>query len=197
MLDRGQTVVIGRGTLREIGGPTMSDTYSYGATNRDYWDQQYPGIFKPIPKVQQSLASPNPPPKRRTVAAMPLRAPERAGDVLLLWLPLPPEELHPNARVHFQNKARHAKAARNIAATVAAMAKFPEPWDAARIDATFYLGRVRDADGLWTWIKNYIDGLQGQIIKNDSRLLLGDIQQASGKQANDRREVELTLTRLA
>jgi hypothetical protein len=169
----------------------MTDT-----SNRAYWNQQYPGIFKPIPAVQQSLASPTPPRKRKQVAPLPLRAPERAGDVLLLWLPLPPDELHPNSRVHYQNKARHAKSARNIAATIAAMANLPAPWETARLDATFYLPRVRDCDGLWTWIKNYIDGLQGLLIRNDSHLTLGDIQQATGKQSEGRREVELTITRL-
>jgi hypothetical protein len=169
----------------------MTDT-----CNRDYWEQQYPGVFKPIPAVQKSLAHPTPR-KKRTPAPLPLRAPERAGDVLLLWLPLPPEELHPNARVHYQNKARHAKSARNIAATIAAMADLPEPWVTARIDATFYLPRVRDCDGLWTWIKNYIDGLQGHVIKNDSHLTLGDIQQASGKASEGRREVQIQITRVA
>jgi crossover junction endodeoxyribonuclease RusA len=171
----------------------------YGTCNRDYFIQQYPDladVFKPKTKAQQSFAQPTPRKSRPKPAPLPLRKPERAGDVLVLFLPLPPEELHPNARVHFQNKARHAKNARNIAATIATTARLEAPWEAARIDATFYLPRVRDADGLWTWIKNYIDGLQQIIIQNDSRVQLGDVWQHTGKLSDGRREVEITLTRL-
>lgn len=174
----------------------MTDTYGYPQTNRDYWDQQYPGIFKPVPKVQQSLAQPTP--RKAKPAPTPLRKPERAGDVICIWLPLPHAQLHKNGSKS-KNRgwvASLIRSAKNAAHFAAWIVRFPEPPKAVRIDLTFYMTRRRDDDGLIHWCVPYRDGIASALGCNDGNFTTGDVRQVTGKAAGDRREVELVLTKI-
>jgi crossover junction endodeoxyribonuclease RusA len=174
------------------------DTYSYIKTNKDYWDQQYPGVFRPIPKSHQSLAQPTPPRKSRPKPApLPLRKPERAGDVIVIPLPLPHKILHKNGRTkNYKWKASVTKAARNAALTMAYLVRPKEPWQAVRIDLTFWVGRKHDDDGLIHWAVPYRDGIAEAIGVNDANFQQGRVSQFVDGSATGRREVEITLTRL-
>lgn len=97
-------------------------------------------------------------------------------------LPLPPRDLHPNARVHWAAKARATKQARQtgyVAARVAWGLSPPPCWPLARVTATFYFktNRKQDRDNLIAWLKSYIDGLEDfGIIDDDTNLLWGEVE---------------------
>lgn len=111
-----------------------------------------------------------------------------------LTLPVPAEVLHPNARSHWASKARATKKRRHEVATVAAAYRTPcMPWKAATIQATFYLPRRRDGDGLNSWLKATIDGLaDAGYVKNDSAFTLLPPLQVTGKEVDFRLVLEIT-----
>lgn len=125
---------------------------------------------------------------------------------LVIDLPLPPERLHPNVRgVVWQERARMVKKARGESAFLAKRAigdlsaRVPwTPFMRAIIKATFYMPRKRDTDGLISWLKSYLDGLQGPdlVIKNDSGFSWEMPVQITGKLAKGRRAVVLTIEEL-
>jgi hypothetical protein len=173
----------------------MTDT-----ANRYYFAEQYPDladVFLPKTKAQMSLAQPTPPRRKRTVAALPLRAPERAGDVIVISLPLPHRVLHKNGRTkNYKWKASVTKAARNAAAGMAALVKPKEQWQHVRIDATFWIANRNDDDGAWAYIAAYRDGIADALGLNDRNFQTGNVAQHTGKASAGRREVEICITRI-
>ena len=168
-------------------------------TNLDDWADQHPQFFRK--KAGQNLAQPTKSKAKASVVPKQLKPPERAGDVLLLFFPLPPVELQPNKkmRLHHFARAKFTKAAREAGGFVALQGRAEDhPWNQARIDMTFWTGGRPDRDGCIGWVKAYLDALQDVgIIRNDSELIIGDVVRHTGKQANGRREVELCITRVA
>jgi Holliday junction resolvase RusA-like endonuclease len=175
----------------------------YGTCNRDYFIQQYPDladVFSPKTKSQQTLAQPTPRKPRRTVAPLPLRKPERAGEVAVLYLPLPPPELQTNIKhkINPYKVTKLIKATRSASAFIASQIRPPEPWTAARVDVKCYgVGRI-DRDGVIGWLKNQIDGLQDAgLIDDDNGIEWGTIERFTAKQSEGRKEVELVITNLS
>jgi crossover junction endodeoxyribonuclease RusA len=86
-----------------------------------------------------------------------------------IYLPLPPESLKPNARVHWRTKAKATKFYRETARW-AAHAPHPAAWKSAEIQAHFRFkqDRRRDRDNLLASLKAAFDGLV------DARLLADD-----------------------
>jgi crossover junction endodeoxyribonuclease RusA len=86
-----------------------------------------------------------------------------------IYLPLPPDALKPNARVHWRTKAKATKTYRETARW-AAHAPHPAAWKAAEIQAHFRFkqDRRRDRDNLLASLKAAFDGLV------DARLLSDD-----------------------
>lgn len=120
------------------------------------------------------------------------------GTAVNIDLPLPPKEVHPNARCHWRPKAAATKRQRSAAAILARQATqfacYGFPWKAATVQATFYLPRSRDRDGLNSWLKASLDGLQDAgVIANDSGLTPLPPVQVTGKAARGRRGVELRI----
>ena len=92
-------------------------------------------------------------------------------------LPLPPKELHPNARPHWAQKAKATKKYRSDAkwATLYAMdiSETNGEWPTATVKATFYVktNHKRDADNMLASLKAAMDGLaDAGLIVNDSGL---------------------------
>lgn len=103
-------------------------------------------------------------------------------EAIIIDLPLPPDCLHPNARPHWRAKAAAAKATRELACMVARTVRPNKPLVKACYRVTFRLPRRRDYDGLLSWAKNSIDGLQdGGVIVNDSQFRPLEIVRLSGK----------------
>jgi Holliday junction resolvase RusA-like endonuclease len=179
------------------------DTFSYGRTNAAYWDEQYPGVFAPF-KLQgatkhANLSQPTPRKPKRTVATMPLRAPERAGDVAIVPLPMPASELQPNrkTKVNPYKLTRIIKATRAASAFIAGQVRPPEPWLSVLVDVRLYGAGRMDRDNIIGFLKHSIDGLQdARLIQNDSGVTWGAIERRSAKQSDGRREVEITVTNL-
>jgi crossover junction endodeoxyribonuclease RusA len=92
--------------------------------------------------------------------------------MIRVTLPLPPRELHPNARVHWRKKSRATREYRRRA-WAEAMRATPvrEPrYARATCRVWFYLpdNRRRDSDNLLAWMKAGIDGLaDAGIVEND------------------------------
>lgn len=118
---------------------------------------------------------------------------------VLIELPLPPQDTHPNARpAHWAVKSKAVKKQRSAAGVMARQAvQFTArgfPWRTATIQATFYLARKRDADGCLSWLKASFDGLaDAGLIANDSGLTHLPVVQVTGKAAGKRRGVELRI----
>lgn len=120
------------------------------------------------------------------------------GTAVNIDLPLPPKEVHPNARCHWRPKAAATKSQRQAAAVLARQATqfacYGFPWKAATVQATFYTGRRRDADGCLSSLKASFDGLaDAGVIANDSGLTHLPVIQVTGKAARGRRGVELRI----
>lgn len=93
-----------------------------------------------------------------------------------LTLAWPSRDLHPNARVHWARKAKAAKAARNLAGTVAMFHGWHhQPWPEGRlhvwIDAYPPDKRRRDADGILSALKPSLDGLADMMLVDDRRFV--------------------------
>lgn len=174
----------------------MTDT-----CNRDYFIEQFPDladVFRPKSAAQKSLATPTP--RKAKPQPLPLKAPERAGNVIVLTMPLPPRELQPNQkiRLHHYKRAKLTKATRNAAGMYMHVAlQGAQDWRNVRLDVTLWTARKLDTDSVWGWLKATRDGIADAMKVDDSGFELGTITQHTGKQSGDRREVELTLTRLA
>lgn len=94
---------------------------------------------------------------------------------MTITLPLPPRELHPNARVHFMARAKQTKSYRFHAAVVVRQTRVgvAERWKTATVQATFYFKdkRRRDKDGMLSSLKASFDGLaDAGLIADDSGL---------------------------
>lgn len=92
-------------------------------------------------------------------------------------IPWPPKELSPNARVHFQTRASHAKSYREYVYWVTRMA--PDvPAVGSEGEITLRLdfhppdARKRDLDNMLASIKNGLDGLADALCVNDQRFAL-------------------------
>lgn len=101
---------------------------------------------------------------------------------IVIDLPLPPDCLHPNSRPHWAQKAKATKACREMACIVGRTKRPPKPFMRADYRLTFWLKRKRDYDGLISFCKAYLDGLQDAgIIANDSEFRPAGIERFSGK----------------
>lgn len=105
-------------------------------------------------------------------------------NTITLELPLPHQILHPNGRTrNYGYRATLIRKARAEAALVAKLSKVEScPWEAATVHATFHMPRRRDADGLMSWIKAYLDGIADSgVVVNDSVFRTGTVEQVTGK----------------
>lgn len=101
---------------------------------------------------------------------------------LVIDLPWPPRELHPNVRVHWAKKAKVAKRARSDAAWFA-LSSGVRTHDFAGLDslnvALVFLppdNRRRDTDGMISSIKSYLDGIADVIGIDDSKWVFTGIR---------------------
>lgn len=93
------------------------------------------------------------------------------SDAVAFDLPWPSRTLHPNARVHWAQKAKAARRARQDAALLARQAGLKEiPTTRLRVTAYFMPpnNHRRDEDGMLSNIKSYLDGLADVIGVDDS-----------------------------
>jgi hypothetical protein len=193
------------------------DPLNYVTADPLYYDKHFPGVFEPMPecngarwKVEhpelarilpkaKSMADPNPPRKRKArPAPLPLK-PEIAGDVMMIIrMPLPPKELSPNGRAAWQRKAEFTKAARNAVA-MQVRSVVTKAWlgCSVRLDVRRWADKRMDSDNCWSALKSHRDGVADGLMTTDAQFELGDIQQIVGKESGGRREVELTITRVA
>lgn len=95
---------------------------------------------------------------------------------LLITLPLPPIELHPNSQAHWGRKhpkAQQCKGDARLAAIAARnSAGMKEMFTSPVGQPTFYFKtkRRRDSDNCSAWLKPVWDGFQGVLYVNDSLL---------------------------
>lgn len=91
-------------------------------------------------------------------------------EIVLSW---PPRELHPNARVHFHEKARRAKIYREAAYWLTEKAG-ADPGDNVTICLDFHPpdNRRRDLDGMLSAIKSGLDGIADALGVNDHNFAL-------------------------
>jgi hypothetical protein len=114
-------------------------------------------------------------------------------------LPLPGEKEHPNARSGtWHSKARAVKKSRGIAMFMTRLMmireRITEPIRNPTYSVTFRLRRKRDEDGLTTWIKAQIDGMEDAgLIKNDLDLKQHSLERLSGAASGGRLGVTFTL----
>jgi len=91
---------------------------------------------------------------------------------LILDLPWPSRDLHPNARVHWSKRAKAAKKARADAGW-AAKGAGAKKVDALALQVTVTFSppdnRVRDVDGMLSNCKSYLDGIADVIGVDDSK----------------------------
>ena len=114
--------------------------------------------------------------------------------MIVIPLPLPPEQLHSNGRTRSHGwRASLVRKARGEAKLVAGQYRPRVPYEAVTIQPTFYLHRKRDGDGLNAWLKPYLDGIaDAKIVANDSGVTLLPPIQVTGKKQSPR--VVLTIT---
>lgn len=102
---------------------------------------------------------------------------------IVIDLPLPPDCLSPNARVHWAQKAKATKATREMACLMARTKRPRKPFEKATVCLDFYLKRTRDVDGLVSLCKAVFDGLQdGGLYRNDSGIELGWVRRHKAKE---------------
>lgn len=113
--------------------------------------------------------------------------------MLKIDLPWPPRDLHPNARVHWAQRARAAKRVRQEAAWTAKAAGI------GRIDANGLVvravftppdNRPRDIDGMLSNIKPALDGIADVIGVDDSKWEIVVEREAPRPLGNVRIEIE-------
>lgn len=93
-----------------------------------------------------------------------------------LVLPWPDRALHPNARVHWSKRAKAAKAARLAAFVLTRAAgwrdlSLPEGKLHVWIDGYAADRRCRDADGLLSSVKPWLDGIADSLKIDDQRFV--------------------------
>lgn len=90
---------------------------------------------------------------------------------MIIDLPWPPRELHPNARVHWAKRHKHTRAAREYAYWLTEIEIGPVAADAIAVTITFHEPdkRRRDMDGMLSNVKAYCDGIADAIEVDDSR----------------------------
>lgn len=91
---------------------------------------------------------------------------------LVIILPWPARELHPNSRGHWSARSKAAKKARADAGWAAREAGLkPMTAHALSVTAVFYPpdNRRRDTDGMLSSIKSYFDGIADVVSVDDSR----------------------------
>lgn len=89
-----------------------------------------------------------------------------------LELPWPAKELHPNARVHWAEKARATKKARSLAGwTTRAAERSRLCAEALAVTIVFHPpdNRPRDLDGMLSSAKSYLDGIADIVGIDDSK----------------------------
>jgi len=117
---------------------------------------------------------------------------------ITISLRLPADELSPNSRCHWTDKADATKAARDISyiETVAMMARRPAPrWDRAMTQCVFYYKTAcrHDPDNSLASCKAYFDGLvDAHLLADDAGL--GHYPVIIKKDKNKPR-VEITITK--
>jgi crossover junction endodeoxyribonuclease RusA len=99
--------------------------------------------------------------------------------MIVIELPWPSRDLHPNARVHWAKKAKATKRARSDAAWFA-LSGGVRTHDFAGLDSLAVTlvfippdGRARDTDGMISSVKGYCDGISDVIGVDDSKWVLG------------------------
>jgi crossover junction endodeoxyribonuclease RusA len=114
------------------------------------------------------------------------------GVGMIIDLPFPPRDVHPNARVHWSRKARATKAVREAAQWLSC-SYGPIEADSLNVTLTFYPpdNRRRDLDGMLSASKALIDGVADSLEVDDSKwaitLRRGDVV----KGGNVRFEIEV------
>lgn len=102
--------------------------------------------------------------------------------MIVIDLPWPPKELHPNARVHWAKRAKVARRARSDAAWFA-LSSGVRTHDFAGLEslnvALVFLppdNRRRDTDGMFASIKSYLDGIADVVGVDDSKWVFTGIR---------------------
>jgi hypothetical protein len=120
-------------------------------------------------------------------------------DAITITIPLPPKQMHPNARSHWRAKMK-PKAQQRVEAMWAGQSacggrgKGPR-WKMAEVQATWYLARQNDQDNLLAWLKGTFDGLaDAGIVDNDRGFVFMPPVQVTGKAAKGERKVVLVIT---
>lgn len=120
------------------------------------------------------------------------------GDSLIITLPLPPPELHPNARPHYMAKAAKTKRYRMDAYLVALHARREArhvlPWPSASVRVTRYAKTKRraDRDNVLASLKAAFDGIaDAGVVLDDSQLTYLPVVMAVDA-TDPRVEIELT-----
>lgn len=125
---------------------------------------------------------------------------------LVVTVPIPPRELHPNGRPHWAKKARAAKVARRQGHDAARLIMFAERmrnwsplWDRAEISAVFYVkdrrGLKQDQDNAVASLKNYCDGIaDAGVVVNDRCFVWKSPPVAFEADKIGRPRVEITIT---
>lgn len=123
-----------------------------------------------------------------------------ATDRITVEIPMPPKQLHPNARSHWRARMKPKAMQRQhayLAALDALRGRVSPKWIAAQIHATFYLGsrgRKTDNDNLIAWLKASIDGLEDAgIVDDDSGITWLPPSQVYGKGTGTDRKVVLSI----
>lgn len=131
-----------------------------------------------------------------------------ADQELVIVIPLPPRETHPNHSAYSAGGTRARKRAvakQREDACIAAMAEMNEPgrpykprWPRVSCQATFYRGRPQDrasdASNLNGWLKASEDGLQDAgVFANDRDATWEPPRQRLGKEAGGETKVVITV----
>jgi crossover junction endodeoxyribonuclease RusA len=116
--------------------------------------------------------------------------------MIAIELPWPPRELHPNARVHWAKRAKAAKQARTLGwgmtLTAGIRRNDPDIPKDLKVTAVFFPpdDRKRDADGMLSNIKSYLDGISDVIGVDDSKWQIAIRREAKKKGGLVRIELE-------
>ena len=99
--------------------------------------------------------------------------------MIVIELPWPPRDLHPNARNHWSVKAKATKRARSDAAWLA-LSSGIRTYDfngVEQLGVTLVFippdNRARDTDGMISSVKGYCDGIADIVGVDDSKWVLG------------------------
>jgi crossover junction endodeoxyribonuclease RusA len=99
--------------------------------------------------------------------------------MIIIEMPWPSRDLHPNARVHWAKKAKATKRARSDAAYMALSrgVRTHDFFGVESLDVTLVFippdNRARDTDGMISSVKGYCDGIADVIGVDDSKWVLG------------------------